>query len=227
MARALKKLRILLADDHELVRRGVRGLLCVRSGWRVVGEAANGREAVDKTNKLKPDVAIVDVSMPDLDGLQATRQIREVSPNTEVVVLTMHDSEQMVRRVLDAGALGYVLKSDLSVNLVKAVKNVSAGRLFLTPRVSEIVLKGFLKHVTQADAAKQPWAGLTPREVEIIRRLAEGKANKAIAADLGITTRTAETHRAKIMLKLGVHSLAELIHYAIRHRIFSAPSTTE
>jgi DNA-binding NarL/FixJ family response regulator len=227
MARASKKLRILLADDHELVRRGVRGLLCVRCGWRVVGEAANGREAVDKTNKLKPDVAIVDVSMPELDGLQATRQIREVSPKTEVVVLTMHDSEQMVRRVLDAGALGYVLKSDLSANLVKAVKNVSAGRLFLTPRVSEIVLKGFLKDVTQADAAKQPWAGLTPREVEIIRRLAEGKANKAIAADLGITTRTAETHRANIMLKLGVHSLAELIHYAIRHKIFSAPSATE
>src|SRR4029077_18979027 len=133
----------------------------------------------------------------------------------------------MVRRVLGAGALGYVLKSDLSVNLVKAVKNVSAGRLFLTPRVSEIVLKGFLKNVIQEDSPKQPWAGLTPREFEIIRRLAEGKANKMIAADLGITARTVETHRAKIMLKLGVHSLAELIHYAIGHKIFSAPSATE
>jgi DNA-binding NarL/FixJ family response regulator len=227
MARASKKLRILLADDHELVRRGIRGLLSVRSGWTVIGEAANGQEAVEKTNKLKPDVAILDVSMPDLDGLQATRQIREVSPNTKVVVLTLHESEQMVRRVLGAGALGYVLKSDLSVNLVKAVKNVSAGRLFLTPRVSEIVLKGFLKNVIQADSPKQPWAGLTPREIEIIRRLAEGKANKMIAADLGITARTVETHRAKIMLKLGVHSLAELIHYAIGHKIFSAPSATE
>jgi DNA-binding NarL/FixJ family response regulator len=227
MARASKKLRILLADDHELVRRGIRGLLSVRCGWRVVGEAANGQEAVEKANKLKPDVAIVDVSMPDLDGLQATRQIRELSPDTKVVVLTMHESEQMVRRVLDAGALAYVLKSDLSVNLVEAVKNVSAGRLFLTPRVSEIVLKGFLKHAIQADPPKQPWARLTPREVEIIRRLAEGKANKVIATDLGITTRTVETHRAKIMLKLGVHSLAELIHYAIRHKIFSAPSATE
>jgi DNA-binding NarL/FixJ family response regulator len=227
MARASQKLRILLADDHELVRRGIRGLLSVRCGWRVVGEAANGQEAVEKANKLKPDVAIVDVSMPDLDGLQATRQIRELSPDTKVVVLTMHESEQMVRRVLDAGALAYVLKSDLSVNLVEAVKNVSAGRLFLTPRVSEIVLKGFLKHAIQADPPKQPWARLTPREVEIIRRLAEGKANKVIATDLGITTRTVETHRAKIMLKLGVHSLAELIHYAIRHKIFSAPSATE
>jgi DNA-binding NarL/FixJ family response regulator len=227
MARASKKLRILLADDHELVRRGIRGLLRVRCGWRVVAEAANGQEAVEKTNELKPDVAIMDVSMPRLDGLQATQRIREVSPNTEVVVLTMHESEQMVRRVLDAGALGYVLKSDLSANLVRAVKNVSAGRLFLAPRVSEIVLKGFLRHAIQADPAKQPRARLTSREVEIIRRLAEGKANKVIAADLGIATRTAETHRAKIMLKLGVHSLAELIHYAIRHKIFSTPSTPE
>jgi DNA-binding NarL/FixJ family response regulator len=227
MARASKKLRILLADDHDVVRRGVRGLLRVRRGWRVVGEAANGREAVEKTNKLKPDVAIMDVSMPDLDGLQAMRRIREVSPHTEVVVLTMHESEQMVRRVLDAGALGYVLKSDLSGDLVKAVTNVSAGKLFLTPKVAEIVLNGFLRHVIQADRPKQPWTRLSPREVEIIRLLADGKANKVIAADLGITIRTAETHRARIMLKLGVHSLAELIHYAIRHKILSAPNFTE
>src|SRR5580693_6832680 len=144
MTRSTKKLRILVADDHELVRRGVRGLLRARRGWTVVGEAANGREAVEKANKLKPDVAIVDISMPDLDGLQVTRQIREAAPDTEVVVLTMHESDQMVRRVLDAGALGYVLKSDLAAHLVKAVKNVSAGKMFLTPRVSDIVVKGFL-----------------------------------------------------------------------------------
>jgi DNA-binding NarL/FixJ family response regulator len=227
MARASKKLRILLADDHELVRHGIRGLLRARRGWRVVAEAANGQEAVEKTNKLKPDVAILDVSMPHLDGLQATRQIRDASPNTQVLVLTMHESAQMVRRVLEAGARGYVLKSDLAADLVKAVKNVSAGRLFLTPRVSEIVLKGFLKNGIHPDPPEQPRARLTPREVDIIRLLAEGKANKVIAAGLGITTRTAETHRAKIMLKLGVHSLAELIHYAIRHKIFTPPSTTE
>jgi DNA-binding NarL/FixJ family response regulator len=133
MTRSTKKLRILVADDHELVRRGMRGLLRARRDWKVVGEAANGREAVEKATKLKPDVAILDISMPDLDGLQATRQIREASPGTSVVVLTMHESDQMVRRVLEAGALGYVLKSDLAAHLVKAVKNVSASRLFLTP----------------------------------------------------------------------------------------------
>jgi len=227
MARGMKKLRILVADDHELVRHGIRGLLRARRGWRVIGEAANGREAVEKTNKLKPDVAILDVSMPDLDGLQATRQIRDASPNTEVVVLTMHDSDQMVRRVLDAGALGYVLKSDLAANLVKAVKNVSAGRLFLTPRVSDIVLKGFLKNGNQADPAEQTRARPTPREVEIIRLLAEGKANKVIAADLGITIRTVETHRAKVMVKLGLHSLAALLHYAIRQKIVTLPGPSE
>jgi DNA-binding NarL/FixJ family response regulator len=227
MARGMKKLRILVADDHELVRHGIRGLLRARRGWRVIGEAANGREAVEKTNKLKPDVAILDVSMPDLDGLQATRQIRDANPDTEVVVLTMHDSDQMVRRVLDAGALGYVLKSDLAANLVRAVKNVSAGRLFLTPRVSDIVLKGFLKNGNQADPAEQTRARPTPREVEIIRLLAEGKANKVIAADLGITIRTVETHRAKVMVKLGLHSLAALLHYAIRQKIVTLPGPSE
>src|SRR3982074_1708047 len=138
MARRTKRLRILVADDHELVRRGIRGLLRARRGWIVVREAVNGREAGEKGNKTKPDVAILDISMPDLDGLQATRRIREAAPNTEVVILTMHESDQMVRRVLEAGARGYVLKSDLAAHLVKAVKDVSAGKLFLTPKVSDM-----------------------------------------------------------------------------------------
>src|SRR6195256_287632 len=150
-SRGTKRLRILVADDHELVRRGIRGLLRTRRGWTVVGEAMNGREAVEKANRLKPDVAILDISMPDLDGLQATRRIREAVPTTKVVVLTMHESDQLVRRVLDAGALGYVLKSDLATHLIKAVKNVSAGKLFLTPRVSDIVVKGFLASGTHTD----------------------------------------------------------------------------
>jgi DNA-binding NarL/FixJ family response regulator len=165
--------------------------------------------------------------MPDLDGLQVTRQIREAAPDTEVVVLTMHESDQMVRRVLDAGALGYVLKSDLAAHLVKAVKNVSAGKLFLTPRVSDIVLKGFLKTGNQPDLTGHSQARPTPREVEIIRLLAGGKANKEIAAELGITIRTVETHRAKIMLKLSLHSLAEIVHYAIRQKIVELPSSSE
>ena len=227
MTKATKPLRILVADDHELVRRGIRGLLRARRGWTVVGEAMNGREAVEKANKLKPDVAILDISMPDLDGLQATRRIREAVPTTEVVVLTMHESDQMVRRVLDAGARGYVLKSDLATHLVKAVKDVCAGKMFLTPRVSDIVVRGFLATGEESDPTEHSEARPTPREVEIIRLLAEGKANKEIAAKLGITIRTVETHRAKIMLKLGLHSLAELIHYAIRHKIFTSPSPTE
>ncbi len=218
----MKKLRILLADDHALVRRGARGLLQNRHGWRVVGEAADGREAVEKVMKLKPDVAIVDISMPVLDGLQVTRQIRKAAPNTQVLILTMHESDQMVRRVLEAGARGYVLKSDLAECLVKAVKDVSAGKSFLAPKVSEIVLKGFLQTGKQPEQAERSQGQPTPREMEILRLLAEGKTNKEIAALLGITVRTVETHRAKIMLKLGLHSLAELIHYAVRHGIVSA-----
>jgi DNA-binding NarL/FixJ family response regulator len=220
----MKKLRILIADDHELVRRGIRGLLQTHRGWRIVGEAVNGREAVQMAKTLKPNLAIVDISMPDLDGLEATRQIREADPNIEVVVLTMHESNQMVRRVLEAGARGYVLKSDLARCLVKAVKCVSEGKRFLTPKVSEIVLEGFLKTGTQPERTVRSQDRPTPRELEIIRLLAEGKTNKEIAAALGITVRTVETHRAKIMLKLGLHSLTELIHYAIRNKIVSVPS---
>jgi DNA-binding NarL/FixJ family response regulator len=227
MSKVAKRLSILVVDDHELVRRGIRGLLHAPRGWKVVGEAANGREAIEKANRLKPDIAIVDLTMPSLDGLQATRQIREESPATKVVVLTMHESDQMVRRVLDAGALGYVLKSDLATHLVKAVKDVSTGKLFLTPKVSDIVLKGFLKTSNQPDETEHSQARPTPRELEIIRLLAKGKANKEIAAELGITIRTVETHRAKIMLKLGLHSLAELIRYAIRNKIVSERSILE
>jgi DNA-binding NarL/FixJ family response regulator len=218
----MKQLRILVADDHELVRRGVRGLLQAQRGWTVVGEAVTGREAVEKAKTLKPDVVIIDISMPELDGLQATRHFREEAPNTKVVILTMHESDQMVRRVLEAGALGYVLKSDLAACLVKAVNDVSKGKRFLTPKVSEIVLNGFLKSGNQPEGAERLPGQLTPRESEIIRLLAEGKANKEIAAALGIAIRTVETHRAKIMFKLGIHSSNELVRYAIRNKIVEA-----
>jgi DNA-binding NarL/FixJ family response regulator len=221
MIRASKKLRILIADDHELVRRGIRGLLRAQRGWKVAGEAADGREAVEKSRKLKPDVIILDIAMPNLDGLEATRQIREAAPNTEILILTMHESNQMVRRVLEAGARGYVLKSDLAGHLVKAVKGVSRGKVYLTPKVSEIVLEGFLSKGTDSQRPQSSRFRPTPRENEIIRLLAEGKANKTIASELGITVRTVETHRAKIMLKLGLHSLTQLVHYAIRHNIVS------
>jgi DNA-binding NarL/FixJ family response regulator len=212
----VKKLRILIADDHGLVRRGAVAVLRARNGWRVVGEAANGREAVEKAIKLKPDVAILDIGMPELDGFEATQQIVETVPGTKVLVLTMHESDQMVRRALDAGARGYLLKSDLTEYLAKAVKAIAAGKRFLTPKVSEIVLDGFLRTKNEHERKDQRSARTTPREMEIVRLLAQGKSNKEIAAQLGITVRTVETHRAKIMLKLDLHSLADLIHYAIR-----------
>ncbi len=220
----MKKLRIMIADDHELVRRGARGVLHSRPGWRVVGQAANGRVAVEKTIKLKPDVAILDISMPELDGVEAVRQIRQAVPDTKVLVLTMHESDQMVQRALDAGAHGYILKSDLTDSLLKGVSAVVGGKRFLAPKISEIVLDGFLNRKNQPQRENRADARTTPRELEIIRLLAQGKSNKQIAAQLGIAVRTVETHRANFMLKLGLHSVAELVHYAMREGIIAAPS---
>src|SRR5215470_16938588 len=217
MIRDGKKLRIVVADDHELVRRGIRDLLEMQRGWRVVGEAARGGDAVEKVRKLEPDIAILDVTMPDMDGLEATRQICEASIGTRILILTMHESDQMVRRVLEAGARGYVLKSDMGLHLIQAVKDLAHGKISLTPKVSEIVLEGFLK--VGADGKPFDQVRPTPRETQIIRLLAEGKANKEIATELGITIRTVETHRARIMMKMGFHSLTDLIHYAIRGKI--------
>jgi DNA-binding NarL/FixJ family response regulator len=217
MARSRKKLRILIADDHELVRHGIRGILRARHAWSVVGEAVDGREAVLMAQSLRPDLAILDITMPNQDGLEATRQILEAAPNAKVVILTMHESDQMVRRVLEAGARGYVLKSDLATSLVKAIEQVCRGKLFLTPKVSEIVLQGFLKESKRSEEVRP-----TPREIEIIRLLTEGKANKEIASELAITVRTVEAHRSQLMHKLGMHSLAELIHYAMDNGISPA-----
>jgi len=217
----VKTLRILLADDHALIRRGARGVLRGQRGWKVVGEATTGIESVEKAKKLKPDVAIIDISMPELDGVQATRQIRGAIPNTKILVLTMHESDQMVQSALEAGADGYILKSDLTDCLVKAVRDVSEGKRSLTPKVSEIVLQGFLKTRTLGQHEGRAETRPTQRETEIIHLLAKGKVNKEIAVQLGIAVSTVETHRARIMHKLGLHSLAELIHYAMRHRIDS------
>jgi DNA-binding NarL/FixJ family response regulator len=217
----MKRLHILVADDHEFVRSGIRSLLRVQRGWLVVGEATNGQEAVQKAKTLKPDVAIIDFSMPELDGLQTTRQIREAVPDTGIVMLTMHESHQMVRQIFGVGALGYVLKSDLAACLVKAVKHVSRGRRFLSPRVSEIVVDGFLSTENQSVRKENPPAQLTRRELQVIRPLAEGKSNKEVASDLRITVRTVETHRARIMLKLGLHSIADIVQYAIREQLIA------
>src|SRR5882762_76717 len=187
---SVKKLRILIADDHTLVRHGARDVLHSRRGWKVVGEAANGRDAVEKTIKLKPDVAILDISMPELDGIEVVRQVREAVPATKLLVLTMHESDQMLQRAFDAGAHGFILKSDLTASLLKAVSAVVSGKRFLTPKISEMVLEGFLNRSQPNRRTEHAGTQATPRELEIIRLLTQGKSNKQVASDLAIAVRT-------------------------------------
>jgi len=214
----MRNVRILIADDHEIVRQGLRAMLEGQPGWEVVGEAATGREAVQAVKDLKPDVVVLDIAMPELNGLDATRQILKAAPTTEVLILTMHDSEQVVREVLDAGARGYVLKSDAGRELVSAVEAMIAHRSAFTTKVANLVLEGYLNKGDGEDVALS--AGrLTSREREIVQLLAEGKSNKEVAGLLAISVKTVEAHRSNIMHKLGFHSLSDIIHYAVRNKI--------
>jgi len=209
-------LRILVADDHQVVRTGLRTLLETEKGWQVCAEAANGREAVEKTGELRPDVAVLDIGMPLLNGVEATRQIRKLSPKTEVLILTMHDSEVLIQEVLEAGARGYILKDDADRNLIAAVDALRQHKPYLSSRVSDVFSKTVLSRGDEsASGLRRP----TPREREILQLLAEGKSNKEIAGFLGISVKTAETHRANIMLKLNFHSITELVRYAVRNKI--------
>jgi DNA-binding NarL/FixJ family response regulator len=190
-------------------------LLESKAGWQVCAEAANGREAVEKAGELQPDVAILDIGMPLLNGVDATRQIRKVSPLTEILILTMHDSEHMIQGVLDAGAHGYILKDDADRNLLAAVESLRKHKPYLSLRVSAAAA------TTQpsTDGIERPARRLTPREREIVQLLAEGKSNKEIANYLNISVKTAETHRANIMLKMNFHSVTELVRYAVKNKI--------
>jgi DNA-binding NarL/FixJ family response regulator len=213
--------RILVADDHEVVRRGLCALLKARPDWEVCGEAANGREAVEKATKLKPDVAILDIGMPNLNGWEATRQILKAVPQTKVLILTLHDSDQVVKEVLNAGARGFLLKSDAGRDLVAAVEALRRGRTYFTPKVASMVLDGYLRRNTDGAEPKEPGRGgrLTPREREIVQLLAEGKSSKEVAVVLGLSVKTAETHRSNIMRKLELHSVSDLVLYAVRNNI--------
>src|SRR5262245_4008009 len=211
MARA----RVLVADDHAIVRRGLRALVESHPDWEVCAEASNGREAFQMVAELGPDVAIVDIGMPVLNGLEATRQIVQTHPRTEVLILTMHQSDEVVREVLKAGARGYVLKSDADQHLIAAIEMLLQHKPFLTSNVTDAVLTKYLN----GDLVDEPDSRLTPREREIVQLLSEGRSNKEVAVELDISTRTVETHRANIMHKLGVGSLSDLLHYAIRNRI--------
>jgi DNA-binding NarL/FixJ family response regulator len=217
----MKTVRILIADDHELVRKGIATTLEEVPGWTVVAQADNGRQAVDLAQSLRPDVVVLDMTMPELNGLEATRQILANRTGERVLILTAHESEQLVREVLNAGAQGYVLKSDAGRALVTAVEALLDGRPFFTSKVARIVLDGFLRSPDGApngDAAQT----LSPREREIVQLLAEGKSNKEVARALGITVKTAETHRGNIMRKMEFASLSDLIRYAIRNNIVGA-----
>jgi DNA-binding NarL/FixJ family response regulator len=214
------KLRILIADDHELVRRGLIALLQAHEGWEICGEATDGREAVEKAKQLKPDVVILDVGMPNLNGLAATRQLSRQDPHCKIIVLTITDTDQIVQEALDAGARGFVLKSDAARDLVSAVEALQRNRMFLTPRVNDMVLAGFLDRGHRASHGDPPeLPKLTPREGEVIQLLAEGKSSKEVASLLNLSTKTAETHRSNIMRKLGFHSIRDLVVYAVKNNI--------
>src|SRR6202451_181536 len=185
------KLRILLADDHEIVRRGLCALLQKHEGWEVIGECSDGRDAVEKAKQLKPDVVILDIGMPNLNGLAATRQLTQYDPNFKIIVLTITDSDQVIREALNAGARGFVLKSDAARDLVSAIEALQRGQMFFTPRVNEMVLAGFLEKGTMAAHGPPPkFPTLTPREREVIQLLAEGKSSKEVAMVLSLSTKT-------------------------------------
>jgi DNA-binding NarL/FixJ family response regulator len=207
-------LSILIADDHAVVRAGLRTLLESRSRWQVCAESADGRDAVDKALKHQPHIAILDVGMPLLNGVEAARQIRKLAPATEILILTMHESDDLVQQVVEAGARGYILKDEADRVLLDAVHALSQHKPFFSTRVSEAAVTG-----DTSDNAKSSRSRLTPREREILQLLAEGKSNKDVAKLLNISVNTAEAHRANIMLKLDFHSLAELVMYAIRNNI--------
>ena len=212
----MNPLRILIVDDHAVVRRGIRALLESEQGFTVAGEATNGREAVEMARRLQPDVIVMDLTLPELNGLDAARQILKDSPRIEILVLTMHHSEELARDVLQAGARGYVLKSDADQSLIAAVKSLRDHKPFLSPNVTEFVLDEYLRRNDGNDGALPD---VTPREREIIQLLAEGNSNKEAATTLGLSVKTIEAHRANIMRKLRLRSVTELVRYAIRNNI--------
>lgn len=215
----MKNVRILIADDHAILRRGIRNLLEAHPGWTVCGEASTGREAVEQAKELRPDIVVLDITMPLLNGVDATPLILKAAPETRVLILTMHSAHEVTQRAVRAGARGYILKSDTERDLVAAIEALMEDKTFYTPAVSEVILEGL---ADGAPAAEEPLARVTPREREIIQLLVEGKSNKEVANQLGISVRTVESHRATVIRKLHCHSFSELVRYAIRNKIIEA-----
>jgi two-component system, NarL family, response regulator NreC len=213
-------IRILLADDHALVRDGVRALLEKQPDMLVVGEAGDGREAAQLAEEHKPDVVVMDIAMPNLNGIDATRRILTAHPQTAVVILSMHQDESYVLRSLKAGAKGYLLKDSLRSDVLEAIRAVAQGRSYLTRKVSRMMQEDYIRELEQR-GLEDTYDLLTDREREVLQLAAEGKANKEIAAELSISLTTVETHRTHILQKLGLHSVPELILYAVRKGIIS------
>jgi len=211
---------LLIADDHEVVRRGLRVLIQEQPGWQIVAEATDGRDAVAKAEEFKPDVAILDITMPSLNGLEATRQIAKLSLRTKVLILTVHDADLLVGKVIQAGARGYILKTDLGRDLIAAVKALLANKTFFTAKVAQMVMDGYLSKGPKASG--EEFSQITGREREVVQLLAEGKSTKEVGTILGISTKTAETHRSNLMRKLNCHSVSELVRYAVRNHLVEA-----
>jgi DNA-binding NarL/FixJ family response regulator len=217
-----ESLRILIADDHDVVREGVRALIERQPGWEVCGQAANGVAAVALAESLKADVVVLDMAMPELNGLEAARQIKKALPSTEALILTGHENDDLIREVFESGVKSYILKSEAGLHLVAAIRALAQHKPYFTSSVSEVLFARILQKSSAHRPADDSGDGLTARERETVQLLAEGKSNKDVADKLGISLRTAETHRAAVMRKLRVDSLAGLVRYAIRHHIIEA-----
>ncbi|MCP3959471.1 MAG: response regulator transcription factor [bacterium] len=212
-------IRVLLADDHNMFRQGLRALLEKEPGLSVVAEAEDGRQALDMVTKMKPDVVVMDVGMPNLNGIEATRRVAEAVPDTNVLALSMHSDRRFVREMFSAGASGYLLKDSAFQELALAIRTVADDRTYLSPGVTGAVIKDFVEHRTGIDASV--FSLLTARQREVLQLTAEGNTTKDIAAELRVSVKTVESHRQKIMAKLDVHSIAELTKYAVREGLTS------
>jgi two-component system response regulator NreC len=215
-------LRILIADDHDVMRQGTRAVIERQPGWEVCGIAATGLQAVEQAFALEPDVVVMDMSMPELNGLDAAIQIKRRLPQTEILIFTAHQTDELIPQVFEAGAKSLVFKSDAHTYLVEAIQSLSQHKSFFTSKVSEILFADILPRSERNGGESWPRQQISAREREILQLLVEGRSNKAVAGTLGISLRTAETHRASILRKLGVDSLASLVRYAIRNKIVEA-----
>jgi DNA-binding NarL/FixJ family response regulator len=213
------KTKILLADDHRIVREGLRSLLEAEDDMVVIGEAENGRKAIELAEELGPDVVVMDIGMPELNGIEATRRIIHDHPHTKVVALSMHSDRRFMSEILKAGASGYLLKDGAYDELAGAIRTVMSQKMYLSPRIADVVVEDYVRHLPRAEPSV--FAALTPREREVLQLLAEGKATKQAAAALHVSVKTVETHRRQIMTKLDIHSVAELTKYAIREGLTS------